>query len=78
MRKPRITHLDVWANDERIGTLEKGVIYRFTYDNPSSPLLGLHYQDRGKIYISNNMPHIFAQYFPEGFWAAHITRNLFS
>ncbi|EJU54934.1 type II toxin-antitoxin system HipA family toxin [Neisseria meningitidis] len=73
MRKPRITHLDVWANDERIGTLEKGAMYRFTYDNPGSPLLGLHYQDRGKVYISNNMPHIFAQYFPEGFLDAHIT-----
>lgn len=73
MRKPRITHLDVWANDERIGTLEKGAMYRFTYDNPCSPLLGLHYQDRGKVYISNNMPHIFAQYFPEGFLDAHIT-----
>lgn len=73
MRKPKITHLDVWANDERIGTLEKGAMYRFTYDNPGSPLLGLHYQDRGKVYISNNMPHIFAQYFPEGFLDAHIT-----
>lgn len=30
-------------------------------------------QDRSKVYISNNMPHIFAQYFPEGFLAAHIT-----
>lgn len=73
MRKPRITYLDVWANDERIGTLEKGAMYRFTYDNPNSSLLGLHYQDRSKVYISNNMPHIFAQYFPEGFLAAHIT-----
>ena len=73
MRKPRITHLDVWANDERIGTLEKGAIYRFTYDKPSSPLLGLHYQDRSKVYTGNNMPHIFAQYFPEGFLAAYIT-----
>ena len=73
MRKPRITYLDVWANDERIGTLEKGAMYRFTYDNPNSSLLGLHHQDRSKVYISNNMPHIFAQYFPEGFLAAHIT-----
>ena len=48
-------------------------MYRFTYDKPSSPLLGLHYQDRSKVYTGNNMPHIFAQYFPEGFLAAYIT-----
>lgn len=71
-RKPKITRLDVWVNDEKIGTLEKGTMYRFTYESLNSSLLGLHYTDRSKVYASNNMPHIFAQYFPEGFLAAHI------
>lgn len=34
MRKPRITHLDVWANDEKIGTLERGLCIVLHMTNP--------------------------------------------
>lgn len=70
--KPKIKRLEILVNDQIIGTLEKDVYYRFQYTDSNAALLGLHYQDRSKVYQSYGLPHIFAQYFPEGFLAAHI------
>lgn len=70
--KPKIKRLEILVNDQPIGILERDVYYRFQYTDPNAPLLGLHYQDRSKTYQSYGLPHIFAQYFPEGFLATHI------
>lgn len=76
--KPRIKELEILINDQTIGILEKNSVFRFKYISEKAPLLGLHYSDRAKIYQSLNLPYIFAQYFPEGFWKPILIANIHS